>query len=89
MWEGWKKHDDTGDSKCYELMIGSEIKVLLVTCIAKVNSEPPSWKVEVTAFAPSAGTYIDYEDTFPSLAKAETIAWKEAQAAVEARRYFL
>jgi hypothetical protein len=89
MWEGWKKYADAGDSKCYELMVGAKAKVLLITCITKVDTEPLSWKVAVIAVAPAAEEHIDFEGVFSNFEEAERTAWEEAQSAVEARRSLL
>jgi hypothetical protein len=90
MWEGWKTNTDTVDNKGRELMVqtdvaGSLISVLLVATLARI--EPGNaWKVEIVAFAPSAGDSTLYERAFPDFAQAEETAWAKAQEEVRKRR---
>ena len=88
MWDGWKKHTDTDSNKSYELLLTVEIEnskviVSLMALLAKINSEPPTWKVRIITFNPGAGDYILYEDVFSNLVEMEEKAWEKAQEIVQ------
>jgi len=83
LWDGWDNYLDDEDAKRYQLIMGSDIQILIGAYLTKLNS---SWKVEIVAFSPGAGEYVDYEDTFESFQEAEANAWREAQDAVKARQ---
>ena len=90
MWDGWKINEDTENSKNYELMVKSgtqarEPNILLVVSINRIDASQISWKAEILSFAPSAGEYSLYKDTFSSLEDAEKEAWEKAQKIVSGR----
>lgn len=84
MWEGWKINQDTTNSKNYELMVKSgaqarEPNLLFVVSINQIDTSQISWQAEILSFAPSAGEYSLYKDSFSSMEDAEKEVWERVQ----------
>ncbi len=86
MWNDWDKYVDRENAKCYEMMIGSKIKIRLGVYLTEINSSPTEWEVLVNAFAPGTGENIIYTDKISSFTEAEEKAWEVAQNAVRIRQ---
>lgn len=87
MWDGWKINEDTENSKNFELMVKSgaqarEPNTLLVVSINRIDTSRISWQAEILSFAPSAGEYSLYKDSFSSMEDAEREVWERAQKIV-------
>jgi hypothetical protein len=87
MWDGWKINEDTENSKNFELMVNSGAQarkpnVLLVVSINRIDTSQVSWQAEILSFAPSAGEYSLYKDSFSSMEDAEREVWERAQKIV-------
>lgn len=90
MWENWEKTKISNTEKIYSFLVTlkgePKIVIELTAMLLQTQDIPPNWKVLITAFHPSSGEYIDFEDTFLSLEEAEKKAWEEAQEAIKVRK---
>lgn len=78
MWDGWTKN--IGDNyRVYSLVIESGIQFLLEVHFLKLtNAKSNPWKVSMYSFHPLSGDEVIFEETFPNLSEAETVAWMRA-----------
>lgn len=91
MWENWEKTKISNREKIYSFLLDLEgenpkTSIELTAMLIRDEDDPSKWKVLVTAFHPSSGEYIDYEDTFRSFQEAENMAWKQAQDSIGIRK---
>jgi hypothetical protein len=82
MWKEWTKYGESENGKNYELMVGSDVQVLFIVRLHKLETNSSMWMAGISTFNPSAGEYVLYEDVFSSLEKAEEKAWEKAQEVV-------
>lgn len=87
MWKGWKINQDTKNCKNFELMVKSaaqarEPNLLFVVSINQIDTSQNFWEAEILSFAPSAGEYSLYKDSFSSMEEAEKEVWERAKTIV-------
>lgn len=91
MWENWEKTRISDTEKIYSFLLDFvfedlKVKIELTAMLIQDKEDPQKWKVLITAFHPSSGEYIDFEDSFQSFEEAEKSAWNQAQRSINIRK---